>query len=729
MKQSPITKSRLFNEILLVVCCGISLFILLALITFSPSDPSFNSASLKGIEGQVKNLTGRGGAYLSDILLQLIGGAAYLLPVYIVLYGAGRFKGITRSYRLLSGLASLVLVLSVAALLRLGSETVSLFGAALPAGGMIGGMLAKLLLKYFSTAGALLIAMTVLLASLMAAARFYLVTLFLNLGRKTDESAAETASVSGIPDDDEPRDVSLAPAAEPKIVEKRPAESVSRTTLDPTQEEFSFLGTPGADYHLPPSSLLDEPVKTEKKVHRDDLITRSSLLEKKLLDFGVEGRVTQVSPGPVITMYEFEPAPGVKVNKITNLSEDLALAMRAPASVRVAPLPGKAAVGIEIPNLTREGIILREIITSAAFKEGRSKLMLALGKDALGTPVCSDLARMPHLLVAGTTGSGKSVGVNSMIISLLYNATPAEVKFLMIDPKMLEFAIYDGIPHLISPVITDMKKAAEALRKVVFEMERRYKAMSEQGVRNIEGYNKIISSQRELKGSLGSSSEGIQPLEPLPYIVVIIDELADLMMTAAKDVEDSIARLAQKARASGIHLIVATQRPSVDVITGLIKANFPTRISFKVASKIDSKVILDGSGAESLLGNGDMLFLAPGSSRLNRVHGAFVSDQEVKRIVDFVKQQGQPSYQAFEEIMPVKANDGEEADDADRDEMYRRAVELITATGQASISMLQRRLKIGYPRAGRIIEMMEEDGIVGPADGSKPRDVLVRRID
>jgi len=717
----------------MVICCMGALFVLLALLTYHPADITLNSASLTGLKGEFGNLMGKSGAWLADILFQVMGGAAFILPVYGFIYGISRFRKADRSHRGIRIAASILLVVSVAILLRLRGETISLFGAVIPAGGVCVGLLAALLLKQFSITGALMISITSLLVSLMLAARFSLVALFGGIrGRMATDSAggdlAATADFADddLTDDDEP----LPPLHEPTIVDKRPAEVVHRTTLDPTQEAFSFADPKGEAYHLPPSSLLHEPPKNEKKISRDDLMIRSDLLTKKLLDFGVEGRVTQVSPGPVITMYEFEPAPGVKVNRIVNLADDLALAMRSPAEVRVSPLPGKAAVGIEIPNPSRESILLREIITSAAFKTGGSKLMLALGKDTIGAPACSDLAKMPHLLVAGTTGSGKSVGVSSMIVSILYNAAPSEVKFLMIDPKMVELAMFDGIPHLLSPVITDMKKAADALRKVIGEMERRYSLFASTGVRNIEGYNKTIASTKEIReGMKASTSEGDVP-DPLPYIVVIIDELADLMMVVARDVEDAIARLAAKARAAGIHLIIATQRPSVDVITGVIKANLPTRISYKVSSDIDSKVILDQRGGKQLLGNGDMLFLAPGTSKLSRIHGPYISDEEIRAITDFIKQQGKPNYQPFEQIQPPAPETGVGGgDDAERDEMYRRAVELVTTSGQASISMLQRRLKIGYPRAGRIIEMMEEDGIVGPADGSKPRDVLIRRVD
>ncbi|MEW6419937.1 MAG: DNA translocase FtsK, partial [Nitrospirota bacterium] len=442
---------------------------------------------------------------------------------------------------------------------------------------------------------------------------------------------------------------------------------------------------------------------------KDELLAYSSLIEKRLEDFGVEGRITQVHPGPVVTMYEFEPAPGVKINRVVSLSDDLALALKA-QSVRISTVPGKAAIGIEVPNRQRELVSLREILSSEGFKKSNSKLTLGLGKDIFGTPVVADLLKMPHLLVAGATGSGKSVSINSMVMSILYKATPAEVKMLMVDPKLLELSAYEEIPHLISPVITGPKEAAEALKKMVIEMERRYRILAERAARNIEGYN-IRSEEKE---------------EQLPYIIIIIDELADLMFTAASDVEDSIARLAQMGRAAGIHLILATQRPSVDVITGIIKANFPTRISFQVSSKVDSRTILDSHGAEQLLGKGDMLLMFPGA-RIIRVHGALITEEEIKAVTEFVKSQGRPDYTILENIQQVDAMEDDERS-VERDEMYLKAIEFGEMTGEVSISSIQRRFKIGYNRAARIMELMEEDGLVGPPKGAgKPREFLRRR--
>jgi len=441
------------------------------------------------------------------------------------------------------------------------------------------------------------------------------------------------------------------------------------------------------------------------------MIAQSELLAQKLLDFDIQGRITQVHPGPVVTMYEFEPAPGVKVSRIVNLADDLALAMKA-ASVRIqSPLPGKAAVGIEVPNNTRETVYFRQIIESAEYQANRSRLKVPMGKDIFGASIVSSIEKMPHLLVAGATGSGKSVAINSIILALLFNARPNELKLVLVDPKMLELSLYNDIPHLLTPVVTQPKRAAETLRALVAEMERRYRALAEKGSKNIESYNKAVSEA-----------------ERLPHIVIIIDELADLMMTVQREVEESIMRISQMARAAGIHLIVATQRPSVDVITGLIKANLPTRVSFQVSSKTDSRTILDANGAENLLGMGDMLFQPPGTAHLIRVHGCFVSEAEIKRVVEFIKKQGAPNYEFLaQRVKEVAEAEVAAVEDSERDEFYQRAVELVQMNGQASTSFLQRRLRVGYNRAARMIEMMQEDGIVGPADGAKPRQVLVRK--
>ena len=497
------------------------------------------------------------------------------------------------------------------------------------------------------------------------------------------------------------------------------------------QTHFDFLQKEGA-FKLPPLTLLDQVERKDTRIKRESLIMNSRILEKKLADFGVEGKVVEVKPGPLITMYELEPAPGVKITKVTNLSDDLALALMAPSIRIIAPIPGKAVIGIEIPNHEREPVHLKDVLDNDAFLESQFKLPIALGEDIIGTPVITDLARMPHLLIAGTTGSGKSVSLNAMICSILFKTPPDDTKFLMIDPKRLELSAYEGIPHLLHPVVVDPKKASQVLKWAVEEMEKRYQTIVELGVKNIEAYNKLIDKKLKEKTiqPRGTDEKGEPDSEvpsKLPYIVIIIDELADLMMVAQRNVEESLARLAQMARAAGIHLILATQRPSVDVITGVIKANFPTRISFQVSSKVDSRTILDQLGAENLLGSGDMLFMPPGTSKLTRIHGPYVSEKEIERIVDFVKKQARPSYD--ETIMEYQADASEtEKSDGEFDEKYDEAVELVTELGQASISLVQRYLKVGYNRAARMIERMETEGIVGPSDGVKPRKVLARKI-
>jgi len=496
---------------------------------------------------------------------------------------------------------------------------------------------------------------------------------------------------------------------------------------------------------LPPLELLDPPDPNQLiKVDTSSLHANSLILQKKLADFGIDGEVVAVRPGPVITMYEFKPADGVKVRRIVMLADDLAMALRA-VSVRIlAPIPGESVVGIEIPNPRRETVYLREIIESDSYNSVDSKITLALGKDIGGIPFATDLGRMPHLLVAGATGTGKSVSINAMILSILFKATPQDVRFIMVDPKMLELTVYEEIPHLLVPVVTDPKKAAAALFWAMDEMDRRYRLMRDKGARNIDNYNRTLEKEGAIKKTVieltepqadedpaatGGSLAKEAPLvhERLPRIVIIIDELADLMMTVGRDIEEYITRLAQKARAAGIHLILATQRPSVDVITGLIKANFPARISFQVTSRIDSRTILDSMGGEKLLGNGDLLFLPPGTARLTRIHGAFVSDQEVRKVMKFIKQQGRPQYQP--EVFESKKEIDNAGSDEEYDEMYDQAVAIVTDTQQASISMIQRRLRVGYNRAARMIEQMERDGVIGPADGAKPREVYARKLE
>ena len=491
----------------------------------------------------------------------------------------------------------------------------------------------------------------------------------------------------------------------------------------PKQSELPFMGGPD-QYTPPPFSLLDDPKGPKKAASGESLMMQSRLLDKKLADFGVKGSVTSVMPGPVVTTFEYAPAPGVKINRIVTLADDLALALRAISIRIVAPIPGKSVIGIEIPNPDRDMVYFKEVAASPAFDKSKSPLTLCLGKDIVGDPVVAELDKMPHLLIAGATGTGKSVGLNAMICSILFKAPPDRVRFIMVDPKRIELSMYDGIPHLVTPVVTDAKKATAALFWAVQEMERRYELLAAHKVRNIGQYNRKVQKTPQP----GPDDE--PPAEPIPYIVVIIDELADLMMVASKEVEVSLTRLAQMARAAGIHLILATQRPSVDVLTGIIKANFPTRLTFQVSSKTDSRTIIDANGAENLLGNGDMLFLPPGTAKLRRIHGAYISEAEITAITDHLRQQQAPEYNDEVVRTPTALpGNGDEQGDREMDERYDDAVALVTKAGSASISMVQRHLRIGYNRAARIIEAMEKEGVVGPADGVKPREVLVKGYD
>ncbi|MGH0037602.1 MAG: DNA translocase FtsK 4TM domain-containing protein [Myxococcota bacterium] len=522
-------------------------------------------------------------------------------------------------------------------------------------------------------------------------------------------------------------------AAEPDIVDH----AVASGGRSPEQEAFQFSEDgPSGPFVLPDVSIFARPPDGGRSYDRDSLLMNSRILEKKLQDFGVSGSVVRVHPGPVITMYEYEPAAGVKVNKIVGLSDDLAMALRALSIRIIAPIPGKSVVGIEVPNPERETVYIRELLESDGFRSKSGRLTLAMGKDIFGNAVEADLAKMPHVLVAGATGTGKSVFLNSLLCSLLCRCRPEELKLLLIDPKLLELSIYDGIPHLIAEVVTNPKRAAAALRGVLLKMEERYQMMSACQVRNIDQYNELVD--RELaEGNTtfrlkpkGDEAEGVEvEYRRLPYIVVVIDELADLMVTAAKSVEESLQRLAQMARAAGIHLVLATQRPSVDVLTGVIKANFPSRVSFQVSSRTDSRTILDQNGADALLGQGDMLFLPPGTSKLQRLHGPFVSETEVAELVAFLREQGRPE---FDESL-IRSGEESEApempSDEEVDEMFDHAVAIVAETRNASISYIQRRLKIGYNRAARIVEQMEIQGMVGPQEGTRPREVFLRKPD
>jgi S-DNA-T family DNA segregation ATPase FtsK/SpoIIIE len=675
------------KEIIGIALLGLFLFIFVSLLSYHPFDPSLNSAT----SDTVMNFCGRAGSYTADFLVQYFGFMSYALAGFILFFSVISLRKKTVSHLDLLGAGFILFFFSLSALLQITIGRIQMKAVVIPFSGLTGVLLERGLIHALSYFGSLLLSVVLFLISLFLIVQAPLLSI---------AGAIAGSRLSGRRDAHVPK-----PA---RVVEERGEEKEKeRKEKKVVQESFDFLKEIGP-YKLPPVSLLDPVEKREIKIDKESAQLNARILEKKLKDYGIDGKVVEVRPGPVITMYEFEPAPGVKVSRIANLSDDLAMALSAVSIRIIAPIPGKAVVGIEIPNKIRQTVYLREIIESGPFAESRNLLTLSLGKNIAGEPFVADLAKMPHLLVAGSTGSGKSVSLNTMICSILFKATPMNVRFMMIDLKMLELSFYEGIPHLLLPVMTNAKSAKTALRWLIDEMERRYQIMAEKSVRNIEKYNQKMAKE-----------EG----ESIPYIVVVIDELADLMMVSSREVEEYIARLAQMARASGIHLILATQRPSVDVLTGIIKANFPARVSFQVTSKVDSRTILDMNGAESLLGAGDMLLMSPGLGRIQRIHGPFVSEGEIKRIVEFLKNQGIPEYN--EEILeePQEAEEGEEMND----EKYEEAVRFVSEKGEASISMIQRRFRIGYNRSARMVERMEREGLVGPSTGIKPREVLRKK--
>jgi DNA segregation ATPase FtsK/SpoIIIE, S-DNA-T family len=683
---------RIKEEVVGVAAGMGSLYFFLILFTHHLRDPVLFFRSTEPPE-PLRNLGGIVGAYVSGWLLILFGISAYAIPVFIMAFGIKRLLG--KEGHKIYLLGSLLFLLSFSILSALLSNTFAIAIEKYPdgIGGLTGRGIAAFAESLVSVPGSYIFSLSLFLSSIILISPVSVTSIALKRKKKEPGSKKYREEIEeAVPEEQEIliREPEPVPVSQP----------VSKREVAPPRKK--------GGYELPHLEILSPPDPVSSKPSKDDLLTDSSIIAKKLEDFGVEGKITEVHPGPIVAMYEFEPAPGVKINRIVSLADDLALSLKA-QSVRISPISGRAAIGIEVPNKQRETVALREILSSEGFKKSKSKLTLGLGKDISGTPVIADLAKMPHLLVAGATGAGKSVSINSMIMSILYKATPAEVKMLMVDPKLLELSAYEDIPHLISPVITSPKLASEALKKMVIEMERRYRVLAERAARNIDGFN------------LHAHDE-----EQMSYIVIIIDELADLMFTAPNDVEDSITRLAQMGRASGIHLILATQRPSVDVITGIIKANFPARISFHVTSKVDSRTILDAHGAEQLLGKGDMLLMLPGA-RIMRIHGAFITEEEIRSVTEFVKAQGNPDY-AILECIPNPAEADADELSSERDELYLKAVELGEMNGEVSISSIQRRLKIGYNRAARIMELMEEDELVGPPKGAgKPRDFLRRR--
>ncbi|MFH2011380.1 MAG: DNA translocase FtsK 4TM domain-containing protein [Pseudomonadota bacterium] len=739
---SFISKNRIIREIFGLIIFALTIFITSSLISYDPTDPSFNHYAPNVTK--VNNLWGIVGAYLSDALLQIFGLASYLFSIILFVVSFRLFVKKEFKFNLYKFINFFLLLLSTTGILSIIVSRIIFLDQPIITGGAVGGVLVSELVRYFNKMGAYTLLILVFISSLMLSTNLSfvwfankvkgLLTNILGFIKSTSILYRGKFKRSRVkPSTVKKKDVPLN-SKTPVIIDSLGKNQDKIGRKAPIQEEFD-LPRPKGTYKLPLLSLLEDQEQKTAKVDRESLIMNSKILEKKLSDFGVEGRVTEVSPGPVITMYEYEPAPGIKINRIANLSDDLALALSAISVRIVAPIPGKSVVGIEIPNSVREAVFFKDIVSQDAYQKATSKLTIVLGKDIFGNPIVTDLAKMPHLLIAGATGTGKSISVNSMICSLLYKANPEEVKMIMIDPKRLELSAYDGIPHLLNPVVTEPKQAAIVLKWLVEEMERRYRLLAEKGVRNIDRYNQKLESEstsatrivvdRKEAPLLDEESESKERHKKLPYITVIIDELADLMMISTKEVEESIARLAQMARAAGIHLIVATQRPSVDVLTGIIKVNFPARISFQVSSKIDSRTILDANGAEDLLGSGDMLFLLPGTSKLQRIHGAYLSEREIKKIVAFIKDQSSPAYN---EAILEPRGDIYSKTDYEYDEKYDEAVELVANARQASISMIQRHLRIGYNRAARIIEKMEEEGVIGPSDGVRPREVLIKKL-
>jgi len=747
-----------------------------SLLSYHVDDPCVGNGFLT-IPDTIHNSFGLLGAHLAGFFIFLFGLGSFWVPVILCFMSVWLLKGKTADIMGLTLLGGLLLMICTGGMFFLFQDEYFLLGSRITSGGVVGIAVTSFLLKYANIVGCIIILVFFMMVGFILSTGISIMALGKFLKQKLVELIAvmredfqvfldfckEKYSNWQTRRQEKKRQIDITPVPQeketliklpetlPEIIPEIIPEQVTEPdpepdydiipfieqTIEPAivemeEEDHSF--NPDMEFvdirekskfNLPLISFLDEKEKIEKNIDFDLLKEKSRILEERLNDFNVFGEVVEILSGPVITTFEYKLAPGIKISKIAGLSNDLALALSA-ISIRVTgQIPGRDVVGIEIPNDERAMVKLRELVTSKEFIQSKSMLTMGLGKDILGRPIITEMDSMPHLLIAGSTGTGKSVGLNAMIISILYKANPDEVKMIMIDPKRIELSVYNDIPHLISPVVTDMKKATNALFWAIKEMERRYELLEEVGLRNIVQYNKMVESRQRDKGV---DTEDEVAYIKLPYIVVIVDELADLMLVASKDVEFALQRLAQLARAAGIHLIIATQRPSADVLTGRIKTNFPTRLSFQVSSPVDSRIILGETGAESLLGNGDMLFCPPGTGRLLRIQGAYISEKEIARITSFLKEQQAPDY--IEDITLGSDDDEEKAfDESDYDDKYDEAVNLVTKARQASISFVQRRLRIGYNRAARIVEMMEHEGIVGPQIGSKPRDILVRSYD
>ena len=724
-------------EIIGLILVFVGIFLFLSLASYNSLDPSWASTSPP--EQKIHNIAGRVGAFIAEGVFQLLGLTALLLPLFILYLGIRLlFHRWGKIWLELLGFVSFLLI--ICGLFSLLFSRVRWSGADLPAGGLTGHLLTSFMKKYFNHIGSLLILFVILLFFILFTTHLSLKKILLYLSRlfsfsfqkvhiritqyqKTKEREKKKKAVLEKYAAGEEKEETKPKKRKKDRKKKKEEPVVIKPPAKSAKEEYLFPELKSKNgYQLPPYDLLDWGSPSEK-VDKDELFEKKQLIEEKLAQFKVIGAVKEYHPGPVITTYEFFPDPGIKVSQVASLSEEVSLALEA-VSVRIQRIPGKSSLGIEVPNNKREIIKLRDVVQSDHFQDSPSKLCFALGKTVHGEVYTTDLTDMPHLLIAGATGTGKSVTMNSLITSILYKATPDEVKLILIDPKRLEFSNFEGIPHLLSPVIKDPRKAEGVLLDAIKKMESRYKKLGFFNVRNIQQYNQLVIKLLDEKKEQLSEEEQ-EKLKPLPYIIILIDELAELMMVGAKEVEYCIARISQLARAVGIHLVMATQRPSIDVITGTIKTNFSSRIAFRVPSKIDSRIILDKGGAEKLLGNGDMLFMPPNYPRLIRLHASHISLQEINRLVKFVKEQGRPEYD--EKLIAVlKSPEGKTEEEAvEKDPMFEEAVELILVTGQASASYLQRKLKLGYARAARIIDQMESEGIVGQPEGSKPREILV----
>jgi len=773
------TVSRRVSEFVGVALFAAALIWIISLASYEPNDAAWFFTA--GSHVDPVNFAGRVGAFLAELTFQLFGYAGYMVPAFMVAAGWNYFWCRKVDAPGTKATGGLLLFGCVSAFLSLVFGALDVSGKSFRAGGYLGDWLSKELTIYLNRTGSLIVILALIFLSIIISTQFSFGRFFSALSAIIAEAARKSAAAfedwrverarekarreviakhtKNAKDAKDPKaakapaiigaaaagaqaiasevDAARAKKREepPAAAGNAPAFGNQKSFAPPRPPKVSVPAPPlplaevepaakapaerrKGEYALPPHALLDAP-RTERKIDERELMDSARLLEEKCREFSVEGTVVQIHPGPVVTTFELKPDAGVKYSKITSLSDDLCLAMQA-ESVLIDRIPGKSTVGIQIPNKTREAISLRELLESEPYRKSTSKLCIALGKTIHGEPYMADLATMPHLLIAGSTGAGKSVGINGMLTSILYRSTPDDVRMIMIDPKRIELGMYEDIPHLLTPVVVDPKQASNALRWAVREMEERYKTLAAEGVRNIEQYNRNIGQQIAEKRT---PLNGVQA-KPLPFIVVVIDELADLMMVASNEVEESIARLAQMARAVGIHLILATQRPSVDVITGVIKANLPARISFRVASKIDSRTVLDSAGAEQLLGRGDMLFLPPASSRFIRLHGPYISEQESARLASFLRKQGKPTY---DETITAEEKTLSEGIDMEKDELYDEAARIVVTSGQASISYLQRKMRIGFSRAARLVDMMEMEGIVSPGAGGKAREVLVDR--